>query len=193
MFDLVGVLAERSIEYNNFSSRPEFTILTVLSGVAAHHGKNYCFPAQEKILGLLSRYGVRMSRRTLNRHLNALERSGWIKRQRRHHVDPRHGMTFRSSLYTFTKRTFRWLSGLAAAVKKAVGWGGSFSSNSRVPNLAQHIPYRESYTGGAPPKAGGAPPEELQKGFGAQGAEVETKKKTPAEHIESLRRITRAY
>ena len=61
-------------EIMNSVNRPDLQILTALSVCAGHYGKLYCYPSQDKILSWLARQGRRMSRRTLNRHLHALER-----------------------------------------------------------------------------------------------------------------------
>lgn len=192
MYEYLALLCQQAHEYQNFSQKPEFLILTVLSGVAAHHGKNYCFPAQDKIVDLLGRYGRHMSRRTLNRHMNALVRGGWIKRVRRHQRCPTRGMTFRSSLYSLTRRSFRWLSGLKDAVRRAVLWGVQLPRKTRVPNSAQHIHSMDSCTGSGPPKPGGPPPEQQKEGCGGTAADQTAKKKTPAEYLSDLRRITNA-
>lgn len=149
-------IAAKYHEYDVATQRPDLLILTVLSAIAGGTGRNYCYPSQEKICQLLSRYGRTMSRRTLNRHLNALVKQGWVKRIRRHQRHPVRGMTFRSSLYTLTRRAFRWLAGMSAAVGRAVKWGKSFKRNSRVPDMAQHNPSRDIHTG-RPPKSGGPP------------------------------------
>lgn len=168
-------LASRFSAYDTATQRPDLLVLTILSAIASNSGKSYCYPSQDKILDLLSRYGRHMSRRTLNRHLNALVGQGWIKRQRRHQHCATRGFTFRSSLYTLTRRSYRWLSGLGNAAKKALSWGRDFKCRSRVPYLAQNNPSRDINTGGA--LKSGAPPD--PKGYVARDARTEGKEKSP--------------
>src|SRR5438045_744024 len=143
MWQMMAVACERVHAYQNLTQRPDKDIVLTLAAVGAKYGKNYCIPSQDKLIELLARHQHRrMCRRTLNRHLNALERDGMIKRTRRHCADqrdPRRGMVFRSTLYELTRRAFRWLASNAPAVARAVKWGASKLGNSRVTNLSQYI------------------------------------------------------
>lgn len=112
---------------------PDHRILYTLTGLAAHFGKGYCFPSQAKILALLRERAHRtMSRRTLNRHLHALEARGLIVRKRRHTHDRRRGFLLRSTLYSFTGFTYALMRHVA---RGSLLW----LSRSRVPKLAQYV------------------------------------------------------
>ncbi|SRR5258706_15158023 len=180
MFLDLQSIYERMHEYQTFSQRPDMLILSVLASVGAKRGHSYCFPSQDTICRSLAVYGRRMSRRTLNRHLNSLVRQGWITRQRRHTRHTSHGFAFKSTLYKLTRRSFRWLSGLHAAARRAVKWAGAVKRTSRVPNSAQHIPLREYRTGRAPQKPG-APPG--NNNSVARDARTVDKKQDTATHL----------
>lgn len=96
----------------DYVRRPELRLVAIISGLCTHYGKMYVFPSQEKLLQLLAkRYGVKMSLRTLNRHLGALERDFYIRRVRRHKLTrgptgPR--LLLRSTLYKMTARSIGW-------------------------------------------------------------------------------------
>ena len=81
-------------------TRKALPLLTVLHGLNKHLGKAYCFPSQDKILELLVKFvSLKISRRQLNYDLRDLERSGVLRRTRRHRRTPKRGMEFRSTLY----------------------------------------------------------------------------------------------
>ena len=99
---------------------PDTRICEVLAGLAAHHFKTWCFPTQDKICELLRRFtGRQMSRRTLNRHLAALERDGQIRRKRRHIHDKKLGLVMRSTLYIIGGR---FMARIGRIVKAAKRW-----------------------------------------------------------------------
>lgn len=140
-----------------YVQKPELALVSILGGLSERHGKTYCYPSQEWLCEHLARFAAhRMSRRTLNRHLHALEKFGWIKRLRRHRRRAGRGFEFRSTLYILTRRSFRWLSMFAKVAARAVKWG-------RVTIPAQNIPPRDSYTRGActaaPPQVTKSPPD----------------------------------
>jgi transposase InsO family protein len=81
-------------------NHPNLQLLHLILNLCTWSGKTYCWPSQAKLVALLwLRHGIRMSVRTLNRHLRALEEQLWLRRRRRHRYDAKHGFTFRSSLY----------------------------------------------------------------------------------------------
>lgn len=117
----------------NAVANPDHRILYTLTGLAAHFGKGYCFPSQQKILALLAQRAHRsMSRRTLNRHLRALEARGLIVRRRRHERRRPHGFVLRSTLYSFTAMTYALMRHVA---RGSLLW----LSRNRVPHLAQYV------------------------------------------------------
>lgn len=150
---LAAFLFDQEDRHDNFVERPDMMLVSVIAGLMDHFGKGYCFPSQQKIREMMKRKGRPMSVRASVRHLNALERDGWIKRKRRHTHDPQRGWTFRSTLYTLTRRALRWL----ADGKNAGNRAFAFLYPSRVPTSAQYsLPKR--IIPGAHPKSGCAPP-----------------------------------
>jgi len=88
-------------------------ILLTLGELGRRSGKGYCYPSQAKILGLLRRfYGVRRSRRSLNRALKRLEELGFFQRIRRHKRGIDGTLVLRSTLYKFKGKLYRYM-GLA--------------------------------------------------------------------------------
>lgn len=124
----------------NHVRRPCRQIVDVLVRLSGFYNKTYAFPSQDKILALLKRwYGVAMSRRTLNRHLNTLCKQMLLTRKRRHQYHRRKGMLIRSTLYSALSR--HWATKtreLNAEIKTAHAHLASLS-NSRVPGVAQYI------------------------------------------------------
>lgn len=93
-------------------------ILSILSGLSRHFGKNYCYPSQQKILALLAnRLGVFMSIASLNRHFRVIVESGFVKRTRRIRRDPIKGMMFLSTLYEISRKGY----GLLARFRNGLG------------------------------------------------------------------------
>lgn len=176
-------------EIMNSVNRPDLQILTALSVCAGHYGKLYCYPSQDKILSWLARQGRRMSRRTLNRHMRALERQGWIKRRRRHHNDKVRGFVFRSTLYELTRRSMRWLAGLVAAVGMAAKRAGSFFGRSRVPDSAQYSYHKVITPGAVTQKTGEPPPGKDKKELADHGEPWDKKKAAAKPHLADLRRV----
>jgi hypothetical protein len=109
--------------------KPNLSILDILGDVAGRNRKHYCFPSQLKIAALLAqRTGRRASRATINRHLRALERDGWIHRQRRHRRGPTGALECHSTLYTFTRRAARYFAGFAFTFAVWLGAGALTSA-----------------------------------------------------------------
>jgi len=92
-------------------------IVGLLNGLNTHHGKNYCFPSQLKIMELLeNRMSISISIATLNRWLRVIEDAGYVKRTRRIRRDKKHGMMFKSTLYKITRRGYRLLASFGMEV-----------------------------------------------------------------------------
>jgi len=118
---------------------PDQRVLTYLTGLAGHHGRNYCWPSQNTIRrGLAARTGRSMSPRTLNRHLAALTRDGWVKRIRRHRRGKTGTLELHSTLYTFTRRTLAWLAAAARTAGRFLGQRAQVLDSFAVPSLAQY-------------------------------------------------------
>lgn len=138
-----------------------------LAGNAAAHGKTYCYPSQDSLLAALKRHhGQTISRRTLNRHLGALEAAGWIKRVCRHQLKQGIGWAFRSTLYVLKGPAWSLVRRIAKAVKLAAGW-------SRVTKTAHNLT-----------------PTGLRSSAGAPAAPPATTKRTPpAGAVDILRAV----
>jgi len=94
-----------------------FPVLCTINGLNRKYGKNYCYPSQNKLLGLMKNfYDVTRSRATLNRWLRVLEDEGFIKRVRRHTKDKTRGYIFKSSLYSITLKGYKKLRSMGIDV-----------------------------------------------------------------------------
>lgn len=141
--------------------KPDLRIVQTLTGLAAHHGKTYCLPSQKTILRLVKNRTARtMSPRTLNRHLAALERDGWIQRVRRHKRGRTGALELHSTLYHLKRRALAWLAGTARAAAQILRNWAQAVDPSAVPLLAQsENPFVEtSSSGGKKP-----PPEDFKR------------------------------
>mgnify|MGYP001569028124 CR=1 FL=1 len=117
---------------HDYAKRPRTELVRILMSLAGHYKKHYCWPSQDKICELFQAHtGVPLSRRSLNRQLGALETEGWIKRTRRHRIEPGRGMAFRSTLYTFTRRAVRLAC--SAVISLAIFAGGTGPAWAKKP------------------------------------------------------------
>lgn len=99
---------------------PDARIMEVLLGLMGWARKTYVYPSQAKILALLQHFtGRSMSRRTLNRHLSALERDGHLRRLRRLAERPADVLHIRTTLYFPGGRYLARAQRLAAGL---MGW-----------------------------------------------------------------------
>lgn len=84
----------------NAVKNPDPRIVEVLLGLMGWARKTYVYPSQAKLLELLRSFTGRvMSRRTLCRHLRALERDGHVRRCRRIAERPADVLHVRTTLY----------------------------------------------------------------------------------------------
>jgi len=96
-----------------------FPILCTINGLNRKHGKNYCYPSQNKFIWLMRTfYSVKRSRATLNRWLRVMEDEKYIKRVRRHTKDKIRGYIFKSSLYSITHKGYLKLKAMGIDVFK---------------------------------------------------------------------------
>lgn len=192
---MAACVAQDDYELSNFVKHPEMLIITVLAGTANKYDKGYCFPSQDKILALLARYGRRMSRASLNCHLNQFIRMGWIERRRRHQRDGERGWVFRSTMYKLKARALKWLAGMAGAANRAA----AFLSTSRVRNSGNNYLHKRIIPE-AHPKNGCAPPGSLSECCAGDPGGMTNKKKddrligrsdpeTAAAHLSQMRRL----
>lgn len=103
--------------------QPNYTyLITTIQHFASLGDKNYSFASQETILEHMSRqWGVRRSRRTLNRWLRVLEDAKCIRRVRRHKVIPHGGIIFHSTIIVLKRAAYQIQARLAGHFRK-IGW-----------------------------------------------------------------------
>lgn len=115
-------------------------ILTVLTSLCKHHGKLYCFPSLRTIKAQLKTFtGREISERSLCRHLGALERDGWIKRQRRHTTAADGSLELHSTLYVLKTRTLHWLKNLWTSLWIKSGQVSNPLTALAVPEMADTL------------------------------------------------------
>lgn len=123
----------------NSVRRPDVRICTLLMQLAGHYRKHYCHPTQAKLIELMRRFtGLVLSRRQLNRHLNALQDMGYLHRMRRHEHHRHRGFVMRSTLYRIGGR---FLSQLRTAHVGLQRFRESLEKSAlsiRVPRAAQY-------------------------------------------------------
>ncbi len=96
----------------------DFRVLDILARLALYKKQLYCYPSLQTIRELVFKFtGRSISERSLCRHLGALERDGWIGRQRRHETNRHTGeLVLHSTLYLLTKRTVKWCRSVSSNV-----------------------------------------------------------------------------
>lgn len=88
-------------------------IILTLNFYQGKHNKKYSFPSQNTLLSNLKLFHrIHISKRTLNRHLKKLETNHFIYRLRRISKNPTGCLTFNSTLYSLSKKSFLFLSRL---------------------------------------------------------------------------------
>lgn len=143
---------------------PDLRVLAILADLAGRHGKLWCFPNGKTLREMiLNRFGRSMSRRTLWRHLGALERDHYIERRRRHRTAPTGGLELHSTIYVLKRRTIRALRGLTAYMIVAAGHRWARRWFPAVPNPAQSTPPQGDITGPEPPAAPPAHPDRVSR------------------------------
>lgn len=150
--------AAKAPSLGNVVNHPDFRIMQIIAGLSNFYGRNHCIPTQGKILELLRRYTGRvMSRRTLNRHLRALEDSGYVRRIRRHAVDKKQarGWVMRSTCYIPMWRYACRLRDDARRIAKMLKISMKSESSIRVTKMAQYLEhlYRFPYLEACYPQA----------------------------------------
>jgi hypothetical protein len=107
-------------------------IVITLGNVALKYKRPYAYPSQAHILRLLSQHhAIKISRRTLNRHLKVLELDRFFARIRRHKRGTDNQIIFRTTLYKLKKKFFQFAGMLKAQ-------GARFALLFRVPHPAQY-------------------------------------------------------
>lgn len=138
--------------------RPERAILAVINRLQGFHRKRYAFPAQRTILEYLWRWHrVKMSPRTLCRHLNALQQEIQVSRTRRLEYHRRKGTRFRSTLYHLQARYFARVKTEAIFALRSLA---ASSASGRVPYPANHLrSFIENLSSAAGYPQGRSPPK----------------------------------
>lgn len=109
---------------------PRFDVFFALANLMGHIERPWVIVSQAKLLERIKgNSGHVMSRRTLNRHLNGLERLGAINRQKRHKRE-RGQLRLRPTVYTLGQRGILWTKRLGVAGIVPFG-------RLRVPKMAQ--------------------------------------------------------
>lgn len=84
------------------------SIFQTLIYLSSKYGKKYCYPSQDKIVEILSKfYKVDISRRSLNRWLRYLEDEGYFERRRRITMGDDGRFHFRSTIYILKGKLFK--------------------------------------------------------------------------------------
>lgn len=97
----------------NCTAKPDVRIALTLIAIATKYKRQWCYPAQNTLLKLLSKWHrIDMTRRTLNRHLAGLEARGYIKRIRRHTKDTKGSLILKSTVYAIQGASWALLGGI---------------------------------------------------------------------------------
>jgi hypothetical protein len=124
----------------NFVRNPNMRVLDLLISLCTWTGKTYCWPSHAKLCALLwQRYRIKMSTRTVIRHLNSLRRDLWITRKVRHQQDRQLGWTFRSSLYVPKPRCLQRLDRTATCLAKLLRSAIQSTPSSRMTKMADKL------------------------------------------------------
>jgi len=126
---------------DDYVATPDLRILAVLSGFCGYHGKLWCFPNQRTIAETLARrYQRTLTRRSINRHLGALERDHYIERKRRHRRGPLGRIDMHSTIYVLKARAVRALKDFGAFMLTVAAHPWARRWIAAVPGLAQCAP-----------------------------------------------------
>lgn len=153
---------------NDYVRHPDTRILSLLAGHGASFKKLWTYPNQETICKLFNRiYQRDISRRSLNRHLGALEQQGYLKRVRRHRRSRSGALELHSTLYSLRRRAIRMLALLRSAVALIGPRGRKFAGVGRCANPGTICDPSDQNNRQAPLKAGGALPSNKDKALRA--------------------------
>ncbi|SRR6266508_1337552 len=141
----------------DYVSKPDLRILDTLTGLCAHQGRLYTKVRYAKIIELVERFtGRRLSARSLSRHLGALTRDGYIRRQRRHDTALNGELILRCTLYMLCRRAVQRARNLTSNVWNWSTGAAKSLMDIALPLLAETLdPSRSTYIqrrNRAPPK-----------------------------------------
>jgi len=123
---------------DDYVATPDLRILGVLAGFCGYHGKLWCFPNQRTIRNALQRrYGRTLTRRSINRHLGALQRDHYIERKRRHRRGPTGRIDMHSTIYVLKARTVRALKDFGSYMLTVAAHPWARRWLSAVPTMTQ--------------------------------------------------------
>lgn len=98
----------------------QISICGTILALSRKFHRPYATPSQAKMLELQARfYGVVHCRASFNNYANALEARGFISRIRRIRSLGPKGMRFDTTLYTLTKKAFRFLYRFGSSMSRA--------------------------------------------------------------------------
>ena len=136
-----------SIIADDYPRTPDLRILAVLAGIAASHGKLWCFPWHRTILAILrDRYGRKMTKRTLCRHLGALERDNHIERKGRHKHGAGGKLELHSTIYVLKAAAVRALARVGDFLRVAAAHPWAKRWFPAVPKTALSTPPQGDFT-----------------------------------------------
>jgi DNA-binding HxlR family transcriptional regulator len=124
----------------DYVQKPDFRVLDIIGRLCVKFEKLYCYPNQKTLCELVFKFtGRSISVRSLCRHLGALERDGWIVRQRRHETNTSGELELHSTLYYLTKRAVQWMRSVSSNV-----WNWSTAAaksllHIALPTMAKHL------------------------------------------------------
>ena len=127
-----------------------------LAGYSQYFEKAYIFPSQDQIRRQAdSRWGEPMSKRTVNRHLRALEDQGYFERVNRCHFINENNKKFKTTLYKLSGKLFSHIKSLEKRIsnlgkfmrcpewlrrKRQSEKDKAAKPSNRVPFMASHNP-----------------------------------------------------
>ena len=151
---------------NDYVRKPDLRVLAVIVGLGGYLGRLWFPVSQAKQLQLLrDRYGLKMSRRHLNRQLGALARDGYVRRIRRHKRGPGGRIDMHATVYAIRLRAQRVFNNLVPYFRRRMSAGrpaGEAAAVHNFPSLAVTNPAQcgtpvSTLLAGAPLKSGGPP------------------------------------
>lgn len=147
-------------QHHSLLSHGNRDLLTLLGGLAAHHGKHYCYPAYNTLQRLYGAFfGRPISHRTIARHMRQLEAEGLLTRQRRHTRDKAGHLVLRSTLYRLTTQALRVLASARRKVAQVVdSLAVTLPAKYLRPSLSYHRPGSERAPAGEARAPSDTPP-----------------------------------
>jgi hypothetical protein len=141
---------------NDYVRHPDLRILETLCRLASWRCRTWCYPSLKTIGELSLMFTKRFfPERTLCKHLGALVRDGWLRRQRRHTTAKDGSLELHSTLYVMTARAWFWAKGLGLNVQNRYTAARNSLPLIALPDQADRTVPRGLFT---PNRAARAPP-----------------------------------